>query len=145
MDKIMKFLSEKIPSANDKLQNQVLNDVVLRLQKKLDCTDSDNCKVNNAIVSNIKSLVKSLGKFGRTDREQIRFKENIALAASGHISYAKLMEATGLSRKSATTGTTENKLRQFLLRGFGDAGVADSPETAFSRDNYGYRGATARK
>jgi hypothetical protein len=94
----MKSVSEKMPSANEKLQNQVLNDVVHRLRKKLDTTDSDSCNINNAIVSNIKSLLTSLGKYGRNDREQIRFKENIALAASGHISYAKLMEACSTHR-----------------------------------------------
>ena len=99
MDTLMECLSGKIPSANVNLQNQVLNDVVLRLRKKLDGTDSDSCKINNVIVFNIKSLITSMGKFGRNDREQIRFKENIALAVSGRNSQAKLMEATGLSRR----------------------------------------------
>jgi hypothetical protein len=93
IDELIKSVIENMPSANEKLQNQVLDDVVLRLSKKLDTTDSDSCNINNAIVSNIKSLLTSRGKYGRNERGQIRFMENIALAASGHISYAKLMEA----------------------------------------------------
>jgi DNA polymerase sigma len=37
-------------------------------------------------------------------REQIRFKENIALAISGTVSYQRLIEATGLSRRQLENG-----------------------------------------
>ena len=55
--------------------------------------------VNEVIVSNIRSLVMSLNKFGVHDRETIRFKENIALVVSGDISSQKLEDATSLSRR----------------------------------------------
>ena len=55
--------------------------------------------VNEVIVSNIRSLIMSLNKFGVHDRETIRFKENIALAVSGNISSQKLEDATSLSRR----------------------------------------------
>ena len=43
-------------------------------------------------------------KYGRNDREQIRFKENIALAVSGKVALLKLMEATGLGRRQIENG-----------------------------------------
>ena len=47
----------------------------------------------------MRALVTSLNKFGVHDREKMWFKENLALAVSGEISFQKLMDATGLSRR----------------------------------------------
>jgi hypothetical protein len=104
MDELFKSLSDNSHQPTSICRTKILNDVVLRLRKKLDGTDTDSCNINNVIVSNIKSLVTSMGKFGRNDREQIKLKENIALAMSGQNSYSKLMEATGLSRRIVEFG-----------------------------------------
>ena len=96
--KLILLLKSEIPSANNELRNQVLRDVMTRLEKRF----SDGmfvCNVNEVIVSNMRALVTSLNKFGVHDRETIRFKENLALAVSGEISFQKLMDATGLSRR----------------------------------------------
>lgn len=50
-------------------------------------------------MSNIKALVNSINKYGLNDREQIRFKENLALSISGSTLFAKLTDATSLSRR----------------------------------------------
>lgn len=94
--KLILLLKNEIPSANNELQNQVLKDVMTRLEKRF---GDRICDVNEVIVSNMKALIKSLNKFGVHDRETIRFKENIALAVSGDTSFQKLMDATGLSRR----------------------------------------------
>ena len=96
--KLISLLQTEIPSANTSLQNQVLKDVMERLEKRFD-DGSIACNVNEVIVSNIRSLVMSLNKFGVHDRETIWFKENIALAVSGDISPQKLLDATSLSSR----------------------------------------------
>ena len=96
--KLILLLKNEIPSANEDLQNQVLKDVMLRLENRF-CDSKADCNVNEVIVSNIKALVNSINKYGLNDREQIRFKENLALAISGSISFAKLTDATSLSRR----------------------------------------------
>ena len=96
--KLILLLKTEIPSANNELQNQVLKDVMTRLEKRF----SDVMFVfndNEVIVSNMRALITPLNKFGVHDRETIRFKENLALAVSGDISFQKLMDATGLSRR----------------------------------------------
>ena len=100
--KLISLLQTEIPSANTSLQNQVLKDVMKRLEKRFD-DGSIACNVNEVIVSNIRSLVMSLNKFGVHDRETIRFKENIALAVSGDISPQKLLDATSLSSRKMRT------------------------------------------
>ena len=95
----MTLLNEEIPSANVHLQHQVLRDVILRLEKTIDGIDPETCNINNTIVANIKNLLLSLEKYGRNNREQIKFKENIAIAISGTISMMRLKNATGLSRR----------------------------------------------
>ena len=79
----MILLNEEIPSANVHLRHQVLRDVILRFEKTIDGIDPDTCNINNTIVANIKILLLSLEKYGRNNREQIQFKENIAIAISG--------------------------------------------------------------
>ena len=96
--KLISLLQSEIPSANTSLQSQVLKDVMERLAKRFD-HGTIAYNVNEVIVSNIRSLVMSLNKFGVHDRETIRFKENIALAVSGDISSQKLEDATSLSRR----------------------------------------------
>ena len=81
----MTLLNEEIPSANVHLQHQVLRDVILRLEKTIEGIDPKTCNINNAVVANIENLLLSLEKYGRNNREQIKFKENIAIAISGTI------------------------------------------------------------
>ena len=87
----MTSLTEMISSGNATLQNQALNDVVFRLRRSLHSAIS--------VILNIKDLIVSMAKYGRNDREQIRFRKNISLAVSGEISYAQLMETTGLFKR----------------------------------------------
>jgi hypothetical protein len=97
-----------LPSSNSDLQNQVVKAFISRLEHDLGVT-ADN-DVNNIIVSNIKDLITSVTKYGRNDREQIRFKfpirfkEIIAVAVSGKNSLIKVMGATGLSRRNLDKG-----------------------------------------
>ena len=109
--KLISLLQSEIPSANTNLQNQVLKDVMGRLEKRFD-DGTIACNVNEVIVSNIRSLVMSLNKFGVHDRETIRFKENIALAVSGDISSQKLLDATSLSRRVLEHGREILTVRQ---------------------------------
>ena len=95
--KLISLLQSEILSANTSLQSQVLKHVMEWLAKRFD-HGTIAYNVNEVIVSNIRSLVMSLNKFGVHDRETIRFKENIALAVSGGISSQKLENATSLSR-----------------------------------------------
>jgi hypothetical protein len=108
--KLMALLSEEIPSANVHLQHQVLRDVMLRLEKMIDGVDPETSNINNAIVANIKNLVMSLEKYGRNDREQIKFKENLAIAISGTNSIMRLRNATGLSRRVIDHGKSMRTL-----------------------------------
>ena len=108
--KLMALLSEEIPSANVHLQHQVLRDVMLRLEKMIDGVDPETSNINNAIVANIKNLVMSLEKYGRNDREQIKFKENLATAISGTNSIMRLRNATGLSRRVIDHGKSMRTL-----------------------------------
>ena len=101
--KLIALLETEIPSANEDLHSQVIKDVMTRLEVRF-CDDRAVCNVNEVIVSNIKSLVKAIDKFGLNDRDQIRFKENLALAISGNISHAKLTDATSLSRRILENG-----------------------------------------
>lgn len=97
--KFLEVVQGTLESANDDLRIQVVKEVISRLESRYDGIDTDRDNVNNIIVQNIKHLVTSMTKYGRNDREQIRFKENIALAISGQNSFARLIEATGLSRR----------------------------------------------
>ena len=101
--KLITLLETKIPSANKDLHSQVIKDVMARLEVRF-CDGRAVSNVNEEIVSNIKSLVTAIDKFGLNDREQIRFKENLALAISGSISLAKLADATSLSRRILENG-----------------------------------------
>ena len=96
--KFRELLKEELPSSNSDLHNQVLKAVISRLENEVGITDDND--VNNIFVSNIKDLISSVTKYGRNDREQIRFKEVIAVAVSGKNSLIKLMGATGLSRRN---------------------------------------------
>jgi hypothetical protein len=100
--KFRELLKEELPSSNSDLQNQVVKAFISRLEHDLSVT-ADN-DVNNIIVSNIKDLITSVTKYGRNDREQIRFKEIIAVAVSGKNSLIKVMGATGLSRRNLDQG-----------------------------------------
>jgi hypothetical protein len=100
--KFRELLKEELPSSNSDLQNQVVKAFISRLEHDLGVT-ADN-DVNNIIVSNIKDLITSVTKYGRNDREQIRFKEIIAAAVSGKNSLIKVMGATGLSRRNLDQG-----------------------------------------
>lgn len=97
------LLKNEIPSAINELRNQLLKDDMARLVKSF----SDGmfvCNVNEVIVSNMRALVTSLNKFGVHDKETIRFKENLMLAVSGEMSFQKLIDATGLSRRGLEHG-----------------------------------------
>ena len=96
---LMTLLNEEIPSANVHLRHQVLNDVILRLEKTIEGIDPETCNINNTVVANIKNLLLSLEKYGGNNREQIKFKKNIAIVISGTISMMRLKNATGLSRR----------------------------------------------
>jgi hypothetical protein len=89
-----KNVIDKFPSEH--LRKQVVAEVVKRLNYKVNGDATDDCKV---IVSNIKSLVDAMTIHGRSDREQIHFMENLALAVTGGISYQKLRGTTGLSKR----------------------------------------------
>jgi hypothetical protein len=102
--KFLTLVQDTLKSANDELRQQVIKAVIARLESRFQGFDIEAGKTNNLIVANIKGLVTSMTKFGRNDREQIRFKENIALAISGTISYQRLIEATGLSRRQLENG-----------------------------------------
>ena len=103
--KFLDILASDFPSAtNLDLQRQIVDHIISRLQLRFHGTEKDSCSVNNSIVNNIKELVTSMTKYGRNDREQIRFKENIALAVSGKVALLKLMEATGLGRRQIENG-----------------------------------------
>ena len=108
--KLMTLLNEEILSANVHLQHQVLRDVILRLEKTIDGFDPETCNINNTIVANIKNTLLSLEKYGRNNREQIKFKENIAIAISGTISMMRLKNATGLSRRIIDHGKSKRIL-----------------------------------
>lgn len=101
--KLITLLETKIPSANKDLHSQVIKDVMARLEVRF-CDGRAVCNVNEEIVSNIKSLVKAVDKFGLNDREQIRFKEILALAISGSIFLEKFTDATSLSRRILENG-----------------------------------------
>ena len=94
--KLMTLLNEEIPSANEHLRHEVLRDVILRVEKTVDGVDPETCNINNAIVANLENLHFSLEKYGLNNREQIKFKENIAIAISGTVSMMRLKSATGL-------------------------------------------------
>ena len=111
--KFLNLLNEEIPSANEELRNQVAAEVILRLESRFTVTDIDSCDVNSKIVANLKYVVTSMTKYGRNDREQIKFKENLALAIFGKLSYAKLMVATGLSRRQLENGS---KMREVFTK-----------------------------
>ena len=61
-------------------------------------------KLQSFVIANIKRLILSMNKYGRSDRELIMFKENLALAVTGNLSLVKLMVATGLSRRVLQQG-----------------------------------------
>jgi hypothetical protein len=102
--KFLTLVQDTLKSVNEELRQQVIKDVIARLESRFQGFDMEAGKTNNLIIANIKGLVTSMTKFGRNDREQIRFKENIALAISGTISYQRLIEATGLSRRQLENG-----------------------------------------
>ena len=101
---IINLFAMELPSASLGLKCQVLKATMLRLQKHFNLDNEGDEAVNKRIVSNIKYLVLSLKKYGRYDREQIRFIDGISFAIAGETSIIKSMEATGLSRKSIETG-----------------------------------------
>lgn len=101
--KLLMLLGDTLKSSNDDLRQQVLKNVVSRLEERFEGF-MEREKINNDIVDNIKHLVTSMTKYGRNDREQIRFKESLSLAISGKQSYQRLIQATGLSRRQLENG-----------------------------------------
>ena len=89
-------------SKNINLQNQVLQDVLRRLGNKFGTNET--LDMTQTIISNIKCLVNDMREFGTNDIEQIKYLEGLALAVSGGISVAKMMTATGLSKRTLQYG-----------------------------------------
>ena len=89
-------------SKNINLQNQVLQDVLRRLRNKVGTNETED--VTHTIISNVKSLVDDMREYGSNDIEQIKYLEGLALALSGGVSVAKLMTATGLSKRTLQYG-----------------------------------------
>ena len=89
-------------SKNINLQNQVLQDVLRRLGNKVG--SNETVDVTHTMISNIKRLVDDMREYGTNDIEQIKYLEGLALALSGGISVAKMMTATGLSKRTLQYG-----------------------------------------
>ena len=81
-------------SGNINQWNQLLMEVVRRLDKTQDSIDA-----SRSLISNMKSLLTDMREYGNNDIEQIRFLEGLALSVSRTIS-AKIVSATGLSKRS---------------------------------------------
>jgi hypothetical protein len=81
---ILKLIESKNLSKNENLQNELLNDV--------------------QILSNMRDLIKDMREHGINDIKQIMLLEGIALAVSGDISNAKIVKATGLSKRCVEYG-----------------------------------------
>ena len=107
-NKVIDMLATDIPS-NDSLRDQVLKKVIARLESRFTDTE-EKCNTNEVIIANIKGLILSMKKYGRSDRESIMFKENLALAVTGNLSLIKLMVATGLSRRVLQQGSKMREL-----------------------------------
>ena len=107
-NKVIDLLATDVPS-NDSLRDQVLKKVIARLESRFSDTE-EKCNTNEVIIANIKRLILSMNKYGRSDRESIMFKENLALAVTGNLSLVKLMVATGLSRRVLQQGKKMREL-----------------------------------
>jgi hypothetical protein len=59
------LVQDTLKSANDELRQQVIKDVVARLESRFQGFDMEAGKTNNLIVANIKGLVTSMTKFGQ--------------------------------------------------------------------------------
>jgi hypothetical protein len=114
--KFLTLVQDTLKSANDELRQQVIKAVIARLESRFQGFDIEAGKTNNLIVANIKGLVTSMTKFGRNVREQIRFKENIALAISGTISYQRLIDSSRTVEKCAKSSMM--KQRKLIWRLF---------------------------
>jgi hypothetical protein len=104
---ILDLIKSKDLSGNENLQNQLLQEVLRRLAKRVGINEITD--VTQKLVSNMKNLVTDMRRFGNNDIEQIRFLEGLALSVSGHLSVAKIMSATGLSKRSLEYGKEMRK------------------------------------
>lgn len=93
-------------TANTDLKTQLLRDVFIRLNKRLNIEKIDSSEgVRKVELKNIETLVKKMISYGINDREQIRFMNSISLAVSGGgMSVAKINHLTGLSRRALEQG-----------------------------------------
>ena len=104
---ILDLIKSKDLSGNENLQNQLLQEVLRRLAKRVGINEVTD--VTQKLVSNMKNLVTDMRRFGNNDIEQIRFLEGLALSVSGHLSVAKIMSFTGLSKRSLEYGKEMRK------------------------------------
>jgi hypothetical protein len=94
-------------SGNSNLQNQLLIEVLRRLGNRVGINET--LDVSQKLINNIKNLVTDMREFGNNDIEQIRFLEGLAISVSGSVSVAKVMTATGLSKRSLEYGKEMRK------------------------------------
>jgi hypothetical protein len=104
---IVKLIESSELSDKKNLQNQVLSDVLRRLGNRVG--SNETLDISHRIVTNIKDLVTDMRDLGANDIEQIRFLEGLALAVSGDLSVAKIVSATGLSKRSLEHGRNSRK------------------------------------
>jgi hypothetical protein len=94
-------------SGNSNLQNQILVEVLRRLGNRVGLNET--LDVSQKLINNMKNLVTDMREFGNNDIEQIRFLEGLAISVSGSVSVAKVMTATGLSKRSLEYGKEMRK------------------------------------
>jgi hypothetical protein len=99
---IWKLIDNKVLTANTDLKTQLLRDVFLRLNKRLNIEKTDLSEGERKIIKkNIITLVQKMILCGINDREQIRFVNSISLAVSGGgMSVAKIKHLTGIPRRA---------------------------------------------
>ena len=95
---ILDMIKSSDLSGNTNLQNQLLKEVLRRLGNHVGMNEV--LDTSHSLISNMKSLVTDMREYGNNDIEQIRFLEGLALSVSGTISVAKVVAATGLSKRS---------------------------------------------
>jgi hypothetical protein len=78
-------------SGNSNLQNQLPVEVLRRLGNRAG-------DASQKLLNDIKNLVTDMREFGNNDIEPIRILEGLAISASGSVSVAKFITATGLSK-----------------------------------------------
>ena len=103
---IWKLIDDKVLTANTDLKTQLLRDVFLRLNKRLNIEKTDSSDGERKVVlKNVTTLVQKMILYGINDREQIRFMNSISLAVSGGgMSVAKIKHLTGLPRRALEQG-----------------------------------------